>query len=94
MGTVVPLKIKPQPWKPADDTDEIRTIARSDRMKLTRRDHACDQMKDRNLVMGDILYLLKQGFVYEPPESSTKKGLYKYKMESKMACTRFHGHRV
>jgi Domain of unknown function (DUF4258) len=83
MGNVIALKNKPQPWKPADATDEIRRIARIDEMRLTRRDHAVDQMTERELIMGDLLYLLKNGFVYEDPEPSTQKGLYKYKMESK-----------
>ncbi|MDB5600744.1 MAG: hypothetical protein JWN71_2788 [Xanthobacteraceae bacterium] len=82
MGAIVPLKPIPQPWKPAVATDEIRRIARSDGMKLTRRDHACERMDERSLLMGDLLYALKNGFVYEDPEPSTQAGLFKYRIES------------
>lgn len=82
MGKLVPLINKRQPWKPADATDQIRLLARRDEMCITRRDHACEQMAARGLVMGDVLYLLKNGFVYEEAQNSTRKGLFKYKMES------------
>ena len=31
--------------------------------------------------MGDVLHVLRHGFVYEEGEQSTRKGLFKYKME-------------
>ena len=77
-----PSKAKQQPWNPADATDEIRRIARSETMRLTRSDHARERMEERDLLMGDVLYVLKNGFVYENPEPSTQQGLFKYEIES------------
>ncbi len=39
-------------------------------------------MKARDLVIGDVLHVLKYGFVYEPAQMSTQAGYYKYLMES------------
>jgi hypothetical protein len=40
-------------------------------------------MAERDLTMGDLLYVLKNGFVYEPPEQATQPGLWKYKIETR-----------
>ena len=39
-------------------------------------------MSERNLIVSDILFVLRPGYVYEKPQSSTKDGLYKYKVEN------------
>jgi hypothetical protein len=78
--TVATVLRKPQPWKPADATDAIRTIAGGEfRLNLTR--HAREQMSRRGLIVGDVTHVLKTGFVYEEPEATTRGGLYKYQME-------------
>ncbi len=38
-------------------------------------------MAERGLIVSDVLYLLKNGFVYENAEPATRKGYYRYKME-------------
>ncbi len=38
-------------------------------------------MAERDLVTGDVLHVLKHGFVYDDPEPSTQDGFFKYKME-------------
>ena len=38
-------------------------------------------MESRGLIMGDVLHVLKTGFVYDQAQESTKKGVYKYCME-------------
>ncbi|MBI3703047.1 MAG: DUF4258 domain-containing protein [Rhizobiales bacterium] len=80
---IVPLVVKPQPWKPADAPDEIRRIAKSPTLKLTYREHAIDQIKERDLIVGDVLHALKNGFVYSDAQTTTKSNLFKYLMESK-----------
>jgi hypothetical protein len=41
-------------------------------------------MSHRELLVGDVLYVLKHGFVLsDHPEPSTKPGLYKYEIESR-----------
>lgn len=50
-------------------------------MQLTQ--HAKDRMAERDLIMGDILHVLRNGFVYSDGEAATREGLYKYKMENK-----------
>jgi len=38
-------------------------------------------MEERELLIGDIIYLLQNGFVYDEPNASTKQDYYKYQME-------------
>ncbi|MDP2359046.1 MAG: DUF4258 domain-containing protein [Beijerinckiaceae bacterium] len=76
---------KPQPWTPADATDLIRLIASDNGggLGLIVTRHARTQMNDRNLFMGDLLFLLKEGFVLADGEESTQSGYYKYAMQSR-----------
>lgn len=73
---------KPQPWKPADATDSIRYPASLNSLTLDFTGHARGQMKKRDLIVGDVLHVLKHGFVYDEPESATQQGCFKYKMEA------------
>jgi hypothetical protein len=38
-------------------------------------------MADRDLIVGDLMHLLKTGFVYEEPEPATRNGFFKYLIE-------------
>jgi hypothetical protein len=51
-------------------------------MTLDLTGHARSQMSERDLIVGDVLHVLKHGFVYEEPESATREGCFKYKLES------------
>lgn len=75
--------MKKQPWSSGDATDEIRRIARSDRLRVTYSQHSKDQMAVRDLIVGDVLYVLKNGFVHRQAQTSTQPGLYKYRIESR-----------
>ena len=71
-----------QPWTPADATDNIRRLGKSARLHLIYTEHAKEQMFDRKLATGDLLFLLKHGFVYEHPVPATRPYFYKYQVES------------
>src|SRR5690242_11034929 len=71
-----------QPWTPAQATDRIRAITQG-KFDLWLTGHAKSQMAERELFTGDVLYLLKNGFVFDPPFPSTRPDLFKYQMESK-----------
>ncbi|MFK5600273.1 DUF4258 domain-containing protein [Methylobacterium sp. HMF5984] len=72
-----------QPWKPPEATIEIRKLARDERLPLTYTRHIRERMAERDLTTGDVLYVLKHGFVYEAPEESTRLRYYKYRIESR-----------
>ena len=74
---------KLQPWSPADATDQIRAIARSEILNLILTTHAREQMFERDLIAGDVLYILKEGFVLETSNKSTRPRYFKYEMESR-----------
>lgn len=40
-------------------------------------------MAERNIVISDVLFVLKWGFVLAEPEPSTRQGLYRYAIDSK-----------
>ncbi|MFG1201768.1 hypothetical protein V5F29_05190 [Xanthobacter aminoxidans] len=75
---------RPQPWKPADATDEIRQLANAgDKLTISRTRHFIEQLELRDLLMGDALYVMKHGFVYQEAQASTQDGLFKYRIDSK-----------
>lgn len=71
-----------QPWPARSATERIRKIAQHDNFNLAYTRHARERMAERGLLMGDVLYVLKNGFVYEDPESARPEGFYKYCMEA------------
>ena len=73
---------KPQPWRPADATDFIRRLSLDPGLTLDFTVHARDQMQVRDLIVSDVLHVLKHGFVYETPEQATQVGCFKYKIET------------
>lgn len=72
-----------QPWRPADATRRINEIGRSKSLTLALSKHAREQMAARGLIVGDVLDLLKNGFVYAEPEPATRPGFYKYALEGR-----------
>lgn len=70
------------PLAPRIATDHIRAKARDSALTLTWTRHAKDQMEERGLEMGDVKYVLRNGFVYDPAQPSTQRGFYKYRMVS------------
>jgi hypothetical protein len=72
-----------QPWTAKDATAHIRTIARDSRLSLVYRIHALQRLAERGVVTGDVLFVLKQGFVYAEAKPSTRPGFYRYQMESR-----------
>jgi hypothetical protein len=75
-----PLEIR-EPWTPAQATERIRHIASGEFALSYKEGHAHDQMEERGLITGDILYLLRNGFVYDAPEEATRKPYWKYRMQ-------------
>jgi hypothetical protein len=74
---------KPQPWSTADATDGIRRIARSDQLRLIYTGHAKERIVERDLIVGDLLYVLKNGFVHREAVASSQAGLFRYRVESR-----------
>ncbi len=71
----------PGKWSPAEATRRINECAKSPMLNVARTRHAKDQLLERDLIMGDLLHLLKTGFVYEEPVPATREGFFKYRIE-------------
>lgn len=74
---------KPQPWNNADATDAIRAMGSDPGLTLSYSAHAKEQMEERDLIISDILYVLKHGFVLTDSKPATKVGLHKYSLETR-----------
>lgn len=71
------------PWPNSVATEKIRAYAKDPWLKLSYKRHAKEQLRERGIMMGDVLHVLKMGFVLTPPRPSTDPELFKYRMESK-----------
>jgi len=71
------------PMSPRQATEHIRNCARNDEFDIHWTGHAKVQMKERSLFMGDVLYILKNGFIHEEAVPATRVGSFKFKMECK-----------
>ncbi len=70
-----------QPWETNVAVNKIRTIARSLDLTVTLTIHARDRLRERDLIMSDVLHVLKHGFVHVKPEATTRDGYFKYAIE-------------
>jgi len=68
-------------WNKKDATNEIRNIARSKKLTYSYTKHAKERMLERSLFNGDILYVLRNGFIHLDPIPSTRENYNKYAME-------------
>ncbi len=72
---------KDVPWDTKTATEKIRQMAASERLGLFYKLHAKERLAERNLIMSDILFVLKNGFVHDKPIAATRKGYNKYSVE-------------
>lgn len=76
------MTTKKQPWAPADATIVINGLAKNKKCDLAFTKHAGERMAERGLIMSDLLFVLKNGFVYDEAQESTVNGFFKYQVES------------
>ena len=70
---------QPRPMTPAEATAFLRSKV-GPALTLRPSEHALEQLSARGLIMGDVLHILKFGFVYQEAQSATR-GFFKYLME-------------
>lgn len=75
--------MKPQPWEPGYATERIREIAGRERMVLAYKQHAKEQLVARDIIQSDVLFVLRNGFVFDVAQPSTQPNLFKYRIVSK-----------
>ena len=68
-------------WPASKAADEIRAIARSLKLTISYTKHARERIVERGLIISDVLYVLKNGFVHAEPSPSTRPGFLKYAIE-------------
>ena len=69
---------KNEPWNPTDATYAIREVGRHPALSLAYKIHAMQRLAERGIVVSDVLYLLRNGFVYEDPKPATQAGYFRY----------------
>lgn len=72
-----------EPWDAKTATERIRAIAGDRRLSLAYKVHAMQRLADRGVLTGDVLFVLKNGFVYGAPTPATRPDFYRYEMESR-----------
>ena len=70
-------------WSAKQATTKIREIAQSASLTVSYSKHSLERIVERGLIMSDILYVMKLGFVHLEPIPSSQSGWYKYAIESK-----------
>ena len=70
----------PGPLSPREATELLRSKVCPE-LTLSWTQHAKEQLACRGLLMGDILHLVKYGFVHDEAQPATRPGVYKYRME-------------
>ena len=68
-------------WDKRAATDSIRKMANSKSFGVHYKLHATERLAERNLIMSDVLFVLRNGFVHTNAVKSTREGYHKYAME-------------
>lgn len=68
--------------KPAEATRSINSCAKSDDLEIQMTQHAKERLLERDLLMSDLLFLLRNGFVYDEAQASTRPNFFKYNVQS------------
>ncbi len=66
-------------WEPGDATIYINEIAKDLFFDLIYTTHAKERMEERGITTGDVIHVLKNGFVHTDGEKASR-GRYKYKI--------------
>lgn len=64
-------------------TELIRSLATDDKLSLFYKLHAKEQMSARNIIVSDVLFALRNGFVRKEAQAATQNGFFKYAIESR-----------
>ena len=71
-----------EPWNPTEATNNLRTIGQHPGLTLAYKLHARDRLAERSIILSDVLYILRNGFVYVDPVPAKKsRGYWRYQME-------------
>lgn len=70
-----------EPWNPTDATYALREIGKHPALSVAYKVHATQRLAKRGIIVSDILYLLRTGFVYSDARQATQPGYFKYQME-------------
>jgi hypothetical protein len=73
-------QMEDEPLDAAAATEFIRSLC-GPSLNLRYTKHARSRMLERELIVGDVLHVLKHGFVFEPGEASTRPSFFKYTMQ-------------
>jgi len=74
------MKDPSEELNPADATKLINGFAADREMQLTWSLHGKERLRERDLILADVLHVLRRGFVYEKPKNASR-GFWKYKIE-------------
>ncbi len=69
-------------WNPAEATEKLREMAGHPAFSLAYKTHATKRIAERGIIVSDLLYLLRNGFVLLPAVAATQVGYFKYTMQS------------
>ena len=71
-----------QELSPGKATQQINRLSKKDFFTLSKTTHAEENLTKHEMLSGDLLYLLRNGFIYDAPEQATQPKLWKYIIES------------
>ncbi|MEQ8435563.1 MAG: DUF4258 domain-containing protein [Oceanicaulis sp.] len=65
---------------PGDATKLINAYAAHEGLSLAWTLHGKQRLRERNLIIADVMHVLCTGFVYDPPQPASR-GFWKYRIE-------------
>lgn len=67
--------------KPADATKMVNSCAALDAINLGWTIHAKERLTERDLLIDDVMELLKNGFIHDEAVPASREGIFKYQIE-------------
>ena len=75
------MRLADEPWSPRDATENIREMSKHPAFSIAYKLHAKERLRDRGMILPDVLFLLRTGFVLTEARPAKTNGYFRYEMQ-------------
>lgn len=69
-----------EPWNATKATYRLREMGAHPALSVAYKLHATERLAERSIIVSDVLYLIRNGFVYSDPIPAKTVGYYRYEI--------------
>lgn len=75
------MAVADEPWSPRDATENIWEMSKHPAFSIAYKLHAKTRLDERGLILPDVLFLLRTGFVLNEARPAKTNGYFRYEVQ-------------